>query len=386
MGKGGAEGDDDDDDDDDDADAAASRRSRRRRPRDVAEVDAAAAAAAREDDPPPDKDDDDDELFDDDDDDDGLAAVAAEASSVSAGAVSALARRSAKATTRRAAATTSCSTTTTSASASPTASYASLSLLASSSRPSTTRAAARCGRATTTGAGGASSSASASRLWNRVGTTRGGGVEGEHEYAYDAFGGGSEKLARDRDRDRERRARIAYEDEIRNLREERVELESKVQGLRLRSAVAEWERDQAREQLDELELAWDAHRKALRREVTTRVKVGLDYGGGADGASGGADGDGGRLFPQEVLQAVVRGAVDQSVEAALGTETTHARERDERDADTEREIGVDLTRGGGVGSEDPEVVGLYDMVRDALAEGEGRASGWTARALEHYGE
>jgi hypothetical protein len=41
------------------------------------------------------------------------------------------------------------------------------------------------------------------------------------------------------------------------------------------------------------------------------IKVGLDYG---EGRGGGAGGNGGvPLFPQEVLQAVVRGAVDQSV-------------------------------------------------------------------------
>ena len=60
------------------------------------------------------------------------------------------------------------------------------------------------------------------------------------------------------------------------------------------------------------------------------------------------------LFPQEVLQAVVRGAVDQSVECALGTGA----------------MGGSGSSGmGGLGS-DPataeDVDGLYGMVRDAL--------------------
>ena len=62
--------------------------------------------------------------------------------------------------------------------------------------------------------------------------------------------------------------------------------------------------------------------------MTTRVKVGLDYGDFRGGRHVGSDGSvvgsehahhRAPLFPQEVLQAVVRGAVDQSVECALGT-------------------------------------------------------------------
>ena len=61
------------------------------------------------------------------------------------------------------------------------------------------------------------------------------------------------------------------------MRDERLELESRCQSLQLRSTVAEWERDRLKVRLEELETAWDQHRRALRREVTTRVKVGLDY-------------------------------------------------------------------------------------------------------------
>ena len=60
------------------------------------------------------------------------------------------------------------------------------------------------------------------------------------------------------------------------MRDERLELESRCQGLRLRGAAAEWERDELRRRVEALESAWEKHRRALRREVTTRVKVGLD--------------------------------------------------------------------------------------------------------------
>ena len=39
--------------------------------------------------------------------------------------------------------------------------------------------------------------------------------------------------------------------------------------------------------LEEMEAAWEQHRRALRREVTTRVKVGLDYGEGRGGRAPG---------------------------------------------------------------------------------------------------
>ena len=83
-----------------------------------------------------------------------------------------------------------------------------------------------------------------------------------------------------------------------------------------------------RSHVEELERSLEQHRRALRREVTTRVKVGLDYGDFRGGRHVGSDGSvvgsehahhRAPLFPQEVLQAVVRGAVDQSVECALGT-------------------------------------------------------------------
>ena len=129
--------------------------------------------------------------------------------------------------------------------------------------------------------------------------------------------------------DRESRLVTALRGELRSARDERLELESRCQSLQLRSTVAEWERDQLKVRLEELETAWDQHRRALRREVTTRVKVGLDYADDHRGGRTGDDRDEGdeadgvdrrspALFPQEVLQAVVRGAVDQSVECALG--------------------------------------------------------------------
>ena len=125
---------------------------------------------------------------------------------------------------------------------------------------------------------------------------------------------------------RESRLVSALRGEIRCAREERMELEARCQGLQLRSSAAEWERDGLRRSVDALERSLEQHRRALRREVTTRVKVGLDYGdfrGGARATGGGVGGSDqtqhAPLFPQEVLQAVVRGAVDQSVECALGT-------------------------------------------------------------------
>ena len=129
---------------------------------------------------------------------------------------------------------------------------------------------------------------------------------------------------------RESRLVGALRGEIRRAREERMELEARCQGLQLRSSAAEWERDRLRSHVEELERSLEQHRRALRREVTTRVKVGLDYGDFRGGRHVGLDGSnaGGSeqsphhrapLFPQEVLQAVVRGAVDQSVECALGT-------------------------------------------------------------------
>ena len=129
---------------------------------------------------------------------------------------------------------------------------------------------------------------------------------------------------------RESRLVGALRGEIRRAREERMELEARCQGLQLRSSAAEWERDRLRSHVEELERSLEQHRRALRREVTTRVKVGLDYGDFRGGRHVGSDGSnaGGSeqsphhrapLFPQEVLQAVVRGAVDQSVECALGT-------------------------------------------------------------------
>mmetsp|Transcript_10113 Transcript_10113/g.45782 ORF Transcript_10113/g.45782 Transcript_10113/m.45782 type:complete len:331 (-) Transcript_10113:86-1078(-) len=120
----------------------------------------------------------------------------------------------------------------------------------------------------------------------------------------------------------------ALRGEIRRAREDRMELEARCQGLQLRSSAAEWERDGLRSRVEELERSLEQHRRALRREVTTRVKVGLDYGdfrGGrhvqSDERDVGSEHAHHRapLFPQEVLQAVVRGAVDQSVECALGT-------------------------------------------------------------------
>ena len=117
-------------------------------------------------------------------------------------------------------------------------------------------------------------------------------------------------------KDRESRLVGALRSELRSAREERLELETRVQSLQLRASTAEWERDQLRARLEEMEAAWEQHRRALRREVTTRVKVGLDYGEGRGGQLGLNSPP--PLFPQEVLQAVVRGAVDQSVECALG--------------------------------------------------------------------
>jgi hypothetical protein len=76
-------------------------------------------------------------------------------------------------------------------------------------------------------------------------------------------------------KDRESRLVGALRSEIRSMREERLELEARVQGLQLRTSTAEWERDQLRGRLEEMEAAWEQHRRALRREVTTRVKVGL---------------------------------------------------------------------------------------------------------------
>ena len=127
---------------------------------------------------------------------------------------------------------------------------------------------------------------------------------------------------------RESRLVGALRGEIRRAREDRMELEARCQGLQLRSSAAEWERDGLRSRVEELERSLEQHRRALRREVTTRVKVGLDYGdfrGGrhvrSDERDVGSEHAHHRapLFPQEVLQAVVRGAVDQSVECALGT-------------------------------------------------------------------
>ena len=149
-----------------------------------------------------------------------------------------------------------------------------------------------------------------------------------------AFGGGFEETSggvsgrgvADLVMSRESRLVSALRGEIRCAREERMELEARCQGLQLRSSAAEWERDGLRRSVDALERSLEQHRRALRREVTTRVKVGLDYGdfrGGTRAAGGGVGGSEqtqhASLFPQEVLQAVVRGAVDQSVECALGT-------------------------------------------------------------------
>ena len=161
-------------------------------------------------------------------------------------------------------------------------------------------------------------------------------------------------------KDRESRLVGALRSEVRSMREERLELEARVQGLQLRSSTAEWERDQLRSRLEEMEAAWEQHRRALRREVTTRVKVGLDYGEGRGGLVAGA---GVPQFPQEVLQAVVRGAVDQSVECALGTGAMGG-------SGGSGPMGGSAGVGGGGASTDAatneDVEGLYGMVRDAL--------------------
>ena len=216
------------------------------------------------------------------------------------------------------------------------------------------------------------------------------------------FGGGDSFSTR---ADRETRVVSALRGELRSMRDERLELESRCQSLQLRSTVAEWERDQLKVRLEELETAWDQHRRALRREVTTRVKVGLDYAenqrerrtGDREGDDG--EGDEGHaadsrdghafesrspaLFPQEVLQAVVRGAVDQSVECALGASAAgrsssggydDARDRAPRYVSEGTNAypgptGLD----GDDGDADPAVsedaAGVYGMVRDALRVG-----------------
>ena len=216
------------------------------------------------------------------------------------------------------------------------------------------------------------------------------------------FGGGDSFSTR---ADRETRVVSALRGELRSMRDERLELESRCQSLQLRSTVAEWERDQLKVRLEELETAWDQHRRALRREVTTRVKVGLDYAENQrEGRTGDREGDDGEgdeghaadsrdghafesrspaLFPQEVLQAVVRGAVDQSVECALGASAAgrsssggydDARDRAPRYVSEGTNAypgptGLD----GDDGDADPAVsedaAGVYGMVRDALRVG-----------------
>ena len=208
------------------------------------------------------------------------------------------------------------------------------------------------------------------------------------------FGGGDSFSTR---ADRETRLVSALRGELRSMRDERLELESRCQSLQLRSTVAEWERDQLKVRLEELETAWDQHRRALRREVTTRVKVGLDYAENHRGRRTGDDRDEGdegdgvdrrspALFPQEVLQAVVRGAVDQSVECALGASAAgrsssygaggydDARDRAPRYVSEGTNAypgptGLD----GDDGDADPAVsedaAEVYGMVRDALRVG-----------------
>ena len=123
-------------------------------------------------------------------------------------------------------------------------------------------------------------------------------------------------------------------------RERETELKTRVSVARLRETSAEHERSFLLRKVRALEhrvaamerLRDGDFRPSLRREITTRVKVGLDYEAieANDRAHGRASGEGaldrghrrdgrdGRAFPRAVLQAVVRGAVDRSVERALG--------------------------------------------------------------------
>ena len=123
-------------------------------------------------------------------------------------------------------------------------------------------------------------------------------------------------------------------------RERETELETRVSVARFRETSAEHERSFLLRKVRALEhrvaamerLGDGGFRPSLRREITTRVKVGLDYEAieandrahgrasdeGALGRSHRRDGRDGRAFPRAVLQAVVRGAVDRSVERALG--------------------------------------------------------------------
>ena len=123
-------------------------------------------------------------------------------------------------------------------------------------------------------------------------------------------------------------------------RERETELGTRVSVARFRETSAEHERSFLLRKVRALEhrvaamerLGDGGFRPSLRREITTRVKVGLDYEAieandrahgrasdeGALGRRHRRDGRDGRAFPRAVLQAVVRGAVDRSVERALG--------------------------------------------------------------------
>ena len=212
--------------------------------------------------------------------------------------------------------------------------------------------------------------------------------------------------------------------ELAAARASETELKTRVSVARLRETSAERERlsllDEVRaleRRVAEMERCRVGDGRALRREVTTRVKVSLDYAPASvcsvsedddseeetarrrtpnyDDVRGRRDGrrrePARRAFPRAMLEAVVRGAVDQSVERALGgasvddgagadsrgglesrrsdasvSDASDVEEGDRASAHETTPLGGLCCEASGRDEDERDAAGVYALVRDAL--------------------